>query len=184
MDDADHPPGKTGPQLPIEVDEQTGVWTTDGLPMLYVPRHFFINNHLAVEAALGQANYAKYLYPAGYKSAYYWCGQESNTHGLEGLAVFEHYLARLSKRGWGLFQFVEASSTTGQACIMLQHSCFVLQNPERQGKLCYMFAGWFAGAMDWVIETTRPGSPVKTTCEETQCASEGAGHCLFTVSAK
>ena len=24
------------PQLPIDVDEETGVWTTDGLPMLYV----------------------------------------------------------------------------------------------------------------------------------------------------
>ncbi len=41
------------PQVPIEVDETTGVWRTDGLPMLYVPRHFFMNNHLAVEQALG-----------------------------------------------------------------------------------------------------------------------------------
>ncbi|SAL58520.1 V4R domain-containing protein [Caballeronia choica] len=42
------------PQLPIDVDPQTGVWTTDALPMLYVPRHFFTNNHIAVEEALGR----------------------------------------------------------------------------------------------------------------------------------
>src|SRR4051812_34754834 len=64
------------PELPIEVDADTGVWTTDGLPMLYVPRHFFTNNHLAVEAALGRERYAEILYPAGYKSAYFWCEKE------------------------------------------------------------------------------------------------------------
>ena len=42
------------PQLPINVDPDTGVWTTDALPMLYVPRHFFTNNHVAVEDALGR----------------------------------------------------------------------------------------------------------------------------------
>ena len=42
------------PQVPIDVDEKTGVWTTDALPMLYVPRHFLVNNHEAVEQALGR----------------------------------------------------------------------------------------------------------------------------------
>ena len=28
---------KIAPQLPIEVDSETGVWTSDALPMLYVP---------------------------------------------------------------------------------------------------------------------------------------------------
>ena len=31
------------PQVPINVDPSTGVWTTDNLPMIYMPRHFFIN---------------------------------------------------------------------------------------------------------------------------------------------
>ena len=49
---------------PIDVDADTGVWSTNGLPMLYVPRHFFINNHLAIEAALGRGWTGKieYLY--------------------------------------------------------------------------------------------------------------------------
>jgi hypothetical protein len=44
------------PQIPIEVDDETGVWSTNGLPMLFMPRHFFINNHLASEKALGKDN--------------------------------------------------------------------------------------------------------------------------------
>ena len=49
------------PELPIEVDDDTGVWTTNNLPMLYVPRHFFLNNHMMVEAAIGREAYAEAL---------------------------------------------------------------------------------------------------------------------------
>lgn len=145
------------PQLPINVDPNTGVWTTDALPMLYVPRHFFTNNHTAVEEALGRDAYAEILYKAGYKSAYHWCDKEAKLHGLGGMAVFEHYLKRLSQRGWGLFSILEADPANARAKIELCHSSFVLAQPGKEGKLCYMFAGWFAGAMDWVNDTTPEG---------------------------
>lgn len=102
------------PQLPINVDPDTGVWTTDALPMLYVPRHFFTNNHVAVEEALGVEAYAEILYKAGYKSAYHWCDKEAKLHGLTGMAVFEHYLKRLSQRGWGLFSIIEADPASAR----------------------------------------------------------------------
>ena len=38
------------PEVPIEVDSATGEWSVDGVPMILVPRHFFLNNHLAVES--------------------------------------------------------------------------------------------------------------------------------------
>lgn len=167
------------PQLPIEVNEETGVWSTDGLPMLYVPRHFFTNNHVAVEEALGRDRYSEILYPAGYKSAYFWCEKESATHGLKDLAVFEHYLKRLSQRGWGQFSFITADTETGTAEIALRNSSFVLQQPGRAGKLCFMFEGWFAGAMDWVGQDL--GFGYKTLSRETQCAAEGYEHCVFSV---
>lgn len=170
------------PQLPIEVDEVTGVWTTDSLPMLYVPRHFFVNNHVAIEEALGREKYAKQLYDAGYKSAYYWCDKEAAQHQLSGMDVFAHYLRRLSQRGWGLFAFESADAETGHARITLHHSSFVLQQPETRDKLCYMFAGWFAGAMDWVADNT--GKRYRTVSRETQCAGEGHSHCVFTVEPK
>ena len=170
------------PQLPIEVDPQTGVWTTDGLPMIYVPRHFFVNNHVETEAAVGREVYAPALYKAGYRSAYFWCQQEAATHGLTGMAVYEHYLKRLSQRGWGLFAFASADPETGHASITLEHSSFVLAQPEAQGKLCYMFSGWFSGAMDWVGKDT--GRDYATVSSETQCAAEGHAHCVFTVAPK
>jgi len=172
------------PELPIEVDADTGVWRTDGLPMIYVPRHFFVNNHVEAEAAIGRVVYAQSLYKAGHRSAYFWCEQEAATHGLSGLPVYEHYLKRLSQRGWGLFSFDAVDAGTGHATIRLEHSVFVLAQgiagvPVRHDKLCYLFAGWFSGAMDWVASTR--GAPWRTTSRETQCAAEGHAHCLFTV---
>lgn len=173
------------PQLPIDVDATTGVWTTDGLPMIYVPRHFFVNNHVEAEAAAGRDAYAQSLYKAGHRSARFWCEQEARTHGLAGMAVYEHYLKRLSQRGWGLFSFLDADPSAGTARVKLEHSVFVLAQgiagvPVRRDKVCYLFAGWFSGAMDWVAETA--GSPLRTTCHESQCAAEGHAHCVFTVA--
>ncbi|MGI4861209.1 MAG: DUF5943 domain-containing protein [Janthinobacterium lividum] len=172
------------PNLPISVDPQTGVWTTDALPMLYVPRHFFTNNHIAVEGALGREVYAKSLYAAGYKSAYHWCDKEAQQHRMSGMAVFEHYLQRLSQRGWGLFTIVEADPAHAQARVHLRFSSFVLAQPEAKGKLCYMFAGWFAGAMDWVNDTAEAGQAKGPPSQsvETQCAGECHEHCVFVVT--
>ncbi|PXW99318.1 V4R domain-containing protein [Sphaerotilus hippei] len=173
------------PQLPIDVNADTGVWTTDGLPMIYVPRHFFVNNHVEAEAAIGREAYAAGLYKGGYRSAWFWCEQESKTHGLQGLAVYEHYLKRLSQRGWGQFAFESVDAATGHARVTLHHSVFVLAQgiagvPVSADKACYLFAGWFSGAMDWVGQAT--GQTWKTRSEETKCAGEGHAHCIFTVT--
>ena len=40
------------PQVDIQVDDVTGRWSVDGLPMILVPQHL-LNNHYAVEAVLG-----------------------------------------------------------------------------------------------------------------------------------
>lgn len=172
------------PQLPIEVNKETGVWTTDGLPMIYVPRHFFVNNHVETEAVVGREVYAPALYKAGYRSAYFWCEKEAATHGLAGMAVYEHYLKRLSQRGWGQFSFESCDAAAGRAEIRLDHSVFVLAQgtagvPVDSSKVCYLFAGWFSGAMDWVLATS--GSSLRTTSGETQCAAEGHEHCVFSV---
>lgn len=172
------------PQLPIDVDPETGVWSTDDLPMLYVPRHFFANNHAAIEGALGRDAYAEILYKAGHKSAYHWCDKEAQRHGISGMAVFEHYLKRLSQRGWGIFSMVEADPGMSRARIDLHHSLFVLAQPDTRGRLCYMFAGWFAGAMDWVNDTVPDGlkKGPRAMAVEAQCAGEGHDCCIFCVA--
>ncbi|SBR45725.1 MULTISPECIES: DUF5943 domain-containing protein [unclassified Halomonas] len=161
---------KLAPALPIEVDSETGVWTSDALPMLYVPRHFFINNHVAVEEALGAEKYAEILYHAGYKSAWHWCEKEAECHGIEGVAVFEHYMLRLSQRGWGLFITEHIDLDAGTASVRLEHSAFVYQLGKTGKKEEYMFTGWFAGAMDQILAAR--GSSLRTVAEQTQSAAE------------
>ena len=168
------------PLVPIEVDDATGVWSTDGLPMLYVPRHFFVNNHRAVEAALGRERYAEILFGPGHASALRWFESEAKTHGLAGLAVFEHYLNRLSQRGWGRLRFISADAASGRAEIRVDNSALALAQPDAKGKICYMYSGWFAGAMDWVTGNT--GGTSRSVCHETQCRAEGHDHCVFSVA--
>ncbi|MCT7656439.1 DUF5943 domain-containing protein [Oceanimonas sp. NS1] len=128
--------------MPIEVDADTGVWTTDALPMLYVPRHFFVNNHMAIEEELGPERYAEILYKAGYKSAWHWCEKEAECHGISGDAVFEHYMKRLSQRGWGLFTIEQLDIAAGTARVRLDHSAFVYQYGKVERMVDYMFTGW------------------------------------------
>ncbi len=163
------------PQVPIEVDEASGVWSVDGMPMILVPRHFFVNNHLAIEAALGIEAYAKQLFEAGHRSAYTWCEQEVATHGLSGPEVFHHYMRRLSQRGWGQFTVESLDAATGQARVSVANSAFVLAHCGAPRRTCYMFRGWFPGALELV--GTLLGKPLELDSEEIQCAAEGAHEC-------
>ncbi|MFP8966290.1 DUF5943 domain-containing protein [Pokkaliibacter sp. CJK22405] len=171
---------KHAPELPIEVDSETGVWTTDALPMLYVPRHFFVNNHMGIEEELGAERYAEILYKAGYKSAWHWCEKEAECHGIEGEAVFAHYMNRLSQRGWGLFKIEELDLDKGTARVRLDHSAFVYVYGKVNRKVDYMFTGWFAGAIDQILQAR--GSSLRTVAEQEYCeAEEGRDHGLFVV---
>lgn len=170
-----------GPEVPIDVDETTGIWTSDGLPMLYMPRHFFINNHNAVAEALGRDVYARQVYEAGFASAWSWCAHEAGVQDLSGMAVFHHYLKRLSQRGWGQFDGGAIDPQTGCGDVFVRHSCFVSGSDKgAAGRLCYLFAGWFPGALSWVRGEAADQS--RFTCSETRCASEGHDFCVFTVT--
>jgi predicted hydrocarbon binding protein len=169
------------PPVPIEVDDATGVWSVDGLPMILVPRHFFVNNHLAIETVLGTEAYARLLFEAGYRSAYFWCEQEAATHGLAGAEVFHHYMKRLSQRGWGQFGVESLDAATGQARVSVANSAFALAHAGAPRRTCYMFRGWFAGSLELV--GTLLGKPFKLASEEIQCAAEGAHErCMFEVT--
>ncbi|WP_419812887.1 DUF5943 domain-containing protein [Bacterioplanoides sp.] len=158
------------PEMPIQVDDETGVWTTDALPMLYVPRHFFVNNHMAVENELGAEKYAEALYRAGYKSAYYWCEKEAECHGISGDEIFHHYMKRLSQRGWGLFITEALDIKAGTAKVRLENSAFVYQYGKVNRMVDYMFTGWFSGAIDQIAKSL--GYDTRTLSEQTQCAAQ------------
>lgn len=152
------------PSVPIDVEPGTGRWITDSLPMLYVPVHFFVNNHLAIEQELGVQRYARILYDAGYKSARSWCEHEAEVHHLEGADIFRHYMTRLSQRGWGQFDPLDIDLTAATASVAVRHSVFHLPNESGTRTGDYMFTGWFAGAMDQILAGT--GRDTRTKAEQ------------------
>ena len=166
------------PQVPIDVDPTTGIWSTDGLPMIYMPRHFFVNYYSAMERELGHERHAALLYAASHKSAFEWATAEAKTHGLKDIAVFRHYLNRLSQRGWGLFTIDAIDLQGGSASIRVDHSAFALQL-GRTGKCeCSMFAGSIAGCIDWAARDA--GHATTVAVIEERCLSQGHSHCVFT----
>lgn len=168
------------PDVSIEVDGKTGHWITDGAPMIYTPRALFVNIQKAVEDAIGIEGYRERLYRAAYDATYGWCGVQAELHGIAGLDVFHHYLDRLSKRGWGNFLMIEADAGAGVAHARLDHSAIAAGFGKEGRRVCYMFDGAFAAAMDWVGDDT--GRGYRTSCIESQCAAEqGRDHCVFEV---
>lgn len=168
------------PEVPIDVDPETGRWTTDSLPMLYVPVHFFVNNHKAIEKELGIQRYSGLLYDAGYQSAWTWCEHEAKLHGLAGADVFEHYIKRLSQRGWGLFEVLEFDLAEATASVSVKNSAFH-QPGSGQGTGDYMFTGWFSGAMDQILHAQ--GSSVRTRSTQVYWeGQDGAESGLFRVA--
>jgi hypothetical protein len=169
------------PAIDIQVDEATGRWSVDALPMILVPQHFFLNNHYAVEAVLGPEKLEEVLRPAGHRSAYFWCEKEAAFHGLSGGEVFRHYLRRLSQRGWAQFEITELSPEAGTARIIVRHSAMIDPAHVRdRRKCCYIFSAWFEGALDYVTE--KAGHKGKAKAAELYCAGEGShDHCGFEV---
>ncbi|MDP9111811.1 MAG: DUF5943 domain-containing protein [Candidatus Eremiobacteraeota bacterium] len=170
------------PQVDIQVDDATGRWLVDALPMILVPQHFFLNNHFALEAVLGSERLAEVLRPAGYRSAYHWCEKEAAYHNLSGLDVFQHYMKRLTQRGWGQFKPHDIDLDAGRARVRVDNSAFVDDERRRAGRrVCYMFAAWFEGSLEYAARAT--GGILSLKAHESSCAAEGThDHCVFEVS--
>ena len=170
------------PAVEIDVDEASGIWRTDGLPMLYVPRHFMVNMHNEIEQALGRDGFSDVLHRSGRKSALHWCRKQAEQSGASASEVFEFYLRRLSERGWGRFSIDRLDLAELVAVIDLRDSIYVLEaGGGAQAPTCYIFEGFFVGAMEYVCETLGI-SPQTISCRETRCAATGDPHCRFEVT--
>jgi predicted hydrocarbon binding protein len=166
--------------VPVEVDPRTGIWSVDGQPMLLVPRHFFVFIQQAIERRVGLETATAIYHEASHDAARLWCEREAKTHGLDGLAVFRHYLARMSSRGYGQLTIEALDAEAGRASIRLDHSAFAAEYGSNAGrKVCVMFPPAFLGAFAFLAE--RAGATQKLLAEETQCAAEGAPCCRFEV---
>jgi predicted hydrocarbon binding protein len=167
------------PEVDIDVDPETGIWRTDGLPMLYLPRHFMVNNHIAVEEALGLEAYRSILRIATDKSAVHWCKATAKTLNLSPIDTFHRYFKRLSQRGWGQFEVKELDLDRRRGRIDLRNSIFVLEHPGEVAKraTCYMFEGFMTGALRFLLDSEDAALPIG--CQEARCAAMGHAHCQF-----
>jgi predicted hydrocarbon binding protein len=169
------------PQVPIDVDPATGIWTTNGLPMMYLPRHFMVNMQQAIEAAMGAEAYRAILYQSCHLSALQWCRAEAKTHGLTPQETFRHYLKRMSQRGHGQVEIASFDIAAGRAEIIVRNSAYALGYGAAAGRrVCYVFEGSFAGGMAYVLEAS--GLDGEPQCREITCFAEGAPECRFAVT--
>ena len=165
--------------VPVDVDPTTGKWSVDGQPMLLLPRHFFVYIQMEAEKRFGVEATASIFEGASRKAARLWCEREARTHGLDGVAVFRHYLARMSSRGYGRFAVERVDAANGTASVRLDHSIFVAEYGNVGRRVCMMFPPAFVGSMEYVAEAA--GRATSLAAEEVQCAAEGHDHCRFEV---
>ncbi|HTS92256.1 MAG TPA: DUF5943 domain-containing protein [Stellaceae bacterium] len=166
--------------VPVAVDAKTGAWSVDGQPVILVPRHFWAFVQMECERKFGIEGTREVYDAATRKAARVWCEREARTHGLAGVAVFRHYLDRMSRRGWARMTIETVDPAAGTAQIRLDHSALAAEYGAQAGRrVCYMFAAAFEGAMEWVAETA--GAAGRLEAFETQCAAEGAPCCRFQV---
>ncbi|TCP54351.1 hypothetical protein EV191_103396 [Tamaricihabitans halophyticus] len=160
--------------VPVEVEDNTGRWMVDGLPMVLVPQHLITNSLAALEDRLG-AESMEVFRASGNRSARQWCAHESARLDLSGAAVLRHYLDRLSRRGWGQFTIDEFDEETGHCRIRVAHSALI--SGRDVARSCYVFEGWLQGALEFIGPTLTNSSPL--TIQETHCAINGDEACVF-----
>lgn len=166
------------PEVLIDVEAETGIWRTDGVPMVYTPRMFLVNMQRMMEEALGQGEYRRAIHASSETSAIQWCRDQAATQGLAPEETFRHYLRRLSQRGFGqvVIEALDVAADTGT--IRVRNSAFALGYGAGTGRcVCHMFAGSFGGGMRYLMEAH--GSPGAPLCEEVECLAAGAGECRF-----
>jgi hypothetical protein len=169
------------PEVPIDVDPDTGIWRTDGMPMIYLPRHFLVNLLKTMEGEVGSARFRELFYGSAELSARQWCAAEARTHGLSPLATFHHYLRRMGSRGHGRFELTRLDRDARRAEVVARNSAIALgYGPQTGRKVCAILEGSFAGGLGHVLEGE--GIAGKPDCVEVACLAEGHPECRFALS--
>lgn len=163
----------------VDVDQVSGRWVVDGIPMILVPQHLLTGMLTTAERSAGTDRSAGTVHAAGYAAARHWCAQQRDHLGLHGTELVAHYLAQLGHRGWGQFTITTIDLAARTIDVRVDHSAFATRNPPMPGNgACYPFTGWLDGAVDYAADPSARPDPTPRVAE-TQCVATGAEHCRF-----
>lgn len=163
----------------VAVDETTGRWSVDGVPMVLVPQHLLTGVLTTAEEHAGTTSAADVMRAAGRSAARRWCEHQAVHQGLTGGDLVRHYLEQLSLRGWGRFTVLDLDLTSRSVDVRVDHSAFAVRETAAAAKgTCYPFAGWFEGAVEYAADPAAPGWTGQRVTEY-RCVADGADHCRF-----
>jgi len=92
-------------------------------------------------------------------------------------------MRRLTQRGWGQFKPYDIDLDAGRARVRIDNSAFVDDERPAGRRVCYMFAAWFEGALEYSASAT--GRTLRLQAGEMYCVAEGThDHCMFEISAR
>ena len=151
----------------------------DTVPMVLMPRWFFVAIKKQVEKLGGEQISRKVFYEAGYEGATLWAQTQIREAGLSGKAIMEQYLGSASLRGWGRFSILSFEMDAGKGHFRLYHSAVAEETGRRAGPVCDHLPGSLAGAFQAILDYG--GKTLKVIGRELKCKSQGEQFCEFIV---
>ena len=149
----------------------------DTVPMVLMPRWFFVSIKQAVEKMCGPDTARKVYYQAGWEGAQKWARVQMEQGGLDGRAVMEQYMNSAGLRGWGRLSVKEYDENTGRVVVELTNSAVAAETGPSGKAVCDHLPGSIAGAMSAILEAS--GKPQRLIGREVECESMGQERCLF-----
>ncbi|WP_290649517.1 DUF5943 domain-containing protein [Aquisalimonas sp.] len=159
-------------RIPVEIDEASGEWRMDGLPMLLLPREDMARLQGTVAGGPAEAAWQA----VARRSAHNWCATEAQRSGSDPVTVVERYLENLSQRGWGRFELLYCRPDDCGAAVRVYNSPFALV-PGSEARACRTFVAWLEGAMNWACSDP----DYLAIAEERCCVAGGAEACEFVI---
>ncbi|UCD80802.1 MAG: 4-vinyl reductase [Desulfobacterales bacterium] len=152
------------------------------VPMLLMPRWFFVAIKKQIESLAGKEIARKVYYEAGYEGAAKWAQTQMKEAGLSGRAVMEQYLASASVRGWGRFEILDFDQERGYGRFRIHHSAVAEETGTAKEVVCDHLPGSLAGAFQTILDHARVRRQVKG--RELKCISNEDRFCEFVVESK
>ena len=152
----------------------------ESVPMLLMPRWFFVAIKKQVESLAGKEISKKVYYEAGYEGASKWAQTQMKEAGLSGRAVIEQYLASASVRGWGRFEILDFDQERGYGKFRIHHSAVAEETGLVKETVCDHLPGSIAGAFQTILDHARVARKVQG--REVKCISNGDSFCEFVVA--